>query len=82
MMATLGVPVYSVSYEINTTAFDALYAKVKGKGVTTSSLLAKAVGHVLKDHQILNARYEEGDTHVYKKAADIGVAVATKGGTL
>eukprot|EP00188_Purpureofilum_apyrenoidigerum_P001530 Plantae.Rhodophyta-Purpureofilum_apyrenoidigerum.ctg185.p1 GENE.Plantae.Rhodophyta-Purpureofilum_apyrenoidigerum.ctg185~~Plantae.Rhodophyta-Purpureofilum_apyrenoidigerum.ctg185.p1 ORF type:complete len:281 (-),score=60.92 Plantae.Rhodophyta-Purpureofilum_apyrenoidigerum.ctg185:385-1227(-) len=81
MMATLNIPVYTVSYEIKTKAFDDLYAKVKGKGVTTSSLLAKAVALALKNHPYMNSRYAP-DSIVYKKDADIGVAVATSDGGL
>lgn len=79
MTATLTIPSYSISYEIRTKAFDALYAKVKSKGVTVSSLLAKAVATVVQKHPIMNSRYEP-DTIVYKKAADIAVAVATPDG--
>jgi hypothetical protein len=41
MEKTLEVPVFRVSREIFTDDFDALYAELKPKGVTVSSLLAK-----------------------------------------
>ena len=43
MEKTLEVPVFRVSREIFTDDFDALYAELKPKGVTVSSLLAKVL---------------------------------------
>ncbi|CAI5466894.1 unnamed protein product [Closterium sp. Yama58-4] len=42
MEATLVVPTFRVGYTVTTDALDALYKRVKGKGVTMTALLAKA----------------------------------------
>jgi len=81
MNASLDVPIFRVSYAIKTTALDALYAKVKSKGVTVSSLLAKAVAHVLQKHPILNASYAP-DAIVYNPSINVAMAVATPDGGL
>lgn len=81
MNATLGVPVYRVSYGIKTTAFDALYAKLKPKGVTVSSLLAKAVGMTLTKHPIINASYAD-NAIVYRKDVNVAMAVSLPDGGL
>lgn len=81
MNATLGVPVYRVSYGIKTTAFDALYAKLKPKGVTVSSLLAKAVGMTLTKHPIMNASYSN-NAIVYRKDVNVAMAVSLPDGGL
>ena len=60
MEKTLGVPIFRVTREIITDEFDALYAELKPKGVTVSSLLAKAVAETLKKHPVINAEYVEG----------------------
>merc|ERR1719171_156188 len=52
------VPTYQVSRAITTDELDALYKKVKEKGVTMSALLAKAVGMTLAKHPLMNANYE------------------------
>jgi len=41
------VPEFRVSYTITTDAFDALYKRLKPKGVTMTALLAKAAGVAL-----------------------------------
>jgi len=81
MNATLGVPVYRVSYGIKTTAFDALYAKLKPKGVTVSSLLAKAVGLTLTKHPIINASYAD-NAIVYRGDVNVAMAVSLPNGGL
>ena len=52
---SLQVPEFRVAYSINTDALDALYKKLKPKGVTMSGLLAKAAGVALSKHPILYA---------------------------
>ncbi|KAI6689648.1 hypothetical protein NL676_026476 [Syzygium grande] len=42
MVESLSVPTFRVGYTITTDALDALYKKIKSKGVTMSALLAKA----------------------------------------
>lgn len=53
--ATLQVPEFRVAYSINTDALDALYKRLKPKGVTMSGLLAKAAGVALSKHPVLYA---------------------------
>uniref|UniRef100_A0A7S1XFC9 Dihydrolipoamide acetyltransferase component of pyruvate dehydrogenase complex n=1 Tax=Compsopogon caeruleus TaxID=31354 RepID=A0A7S1XFC9_9RHOD len=81
MNASLGVPVFRVSYSIKTTALDELYGKIKPKGVTVSALLAKAVAITLQQHPIMNAKYEN-ESILYSKSINIGMAVALADGGL
>lgn len=81
MEKSLSVPVFRVSREIVTDAFDALYAQLKPKGVTVSALLAKAVSEVLKKHPLVNAAYVEGGIK-YNKDINIAMAVAIDGGLI
>ncbi|KAA8492987.1 Dihydrolipoyllysine-residue acetyltransferase component 4 [Porphyridium purpureum] len=81
MEASLTVPIFRVSYEIKTTALDAMYAKLKPKGVTVSALLAKAVAMVLEKYPILNATYAK-DAIVYNPDINVAMAVATPDGGL
>ena len=81
MEATLSVPIFRVSREIYTDDFDALYAKLKPKGVSVSAMLAKAVAVVLQKHPIVNAGYVEGGIK-YNKDANIAMAVAIDGGLI
>ena len=81
MEKTLGVPIFRVSREIVTDSFDALYAKLKPKGVTVSSLLAKAVSESLKKHPVMNAMYVEGGIK-YSTDINIAMAVAIDGGLI
>ena len=53
--ATAQVPEFRVSYTVTTDALDALYKKLKPKGVTMTALLAKAAGVALASHPLLNA---------------------------
>ena len=72
---------FRVSREIYTDDFDALYAELKPKGVTVSSLLAKAVTEVLKKHQVVNAAYVDGGIK-YSKDINVAMAVAIDGGLI
>jgi len=62
-----------VSRAITTDALDSLYKMVKGRGVTMSALLAKAVGMTLAKHPLMNAAYVQDGI---KYNADINVAMA------
>lgn len=79
MEATLSVPVFRVTKQIETDAFDALYQKLKPDGVTVSALLAKAVALALRKHPLLNAKYEPGAI-VYNPNVNVAQAVALDGG--
>lgn len=81
MNASLTVPVFRITYTIRTTALDALYAKVKPKGVTMSALLAKAVAITLRKHPIMNAAYEDKSI-VYRNEINVAMAVAMPDGGL
>lgn len=52
------VPEFRVAYTVTTDKLDALYKKLKPKGVTMTGLLAKATGIALAKHPIMYA----GDT--------------------
>ena len=68
-----------MSRAIGTSELDALYAKLKPKGVTVSALLAKAVGVTLAKHPIMNAAYAE-DAIKYNANIDVAMAVALPDG--
>ena len=70
-----------MSRKIGTGELDALYAKLKPKGVTVSALLAKAVGVTLAKHPIMNAAYAE-DAIKYNANIDVAMAVALPDGGL
>ena len=53
MMPSLQVPVSRIAMSMCTDELDALYKKVKPKGVTMTALLAKAVGVALAQHPIM-----------------------------
>ena len=81
MEKSMDVPVFRVSREITTDAFDQLYADLRPKGVTVSSLLAKAVAETLKKHPIINAEYVDGSVK-YNKDINIAMAVAIDNGLI
>jgi pyruvate dehydrogenase E2 component (dihydrolipoamide acetyltransferase) len=84
MEATLSTPIFRVSREIETDGFDALYQKVKPKGVTVSALLAKAVALAIEKIPIINSSYssEGGGSIVYNPDINIAMAVAIDGGLI
>uniref|UniRef100_A0A7S2DP78 Dihydrolipoamide acetyltransferase component of pyruvate dehydrogenase complex n=1 Tax=Octactis speculum TaxID=3111310 RepID=A0A7S2DP78_9STRA len=82
MEATLGVPIFRVSRSIATDSFDALYAKLKPKGVTVSALLAKACAMVLEKHPIVNAAYDPSGAIKYNEDINVAMAVALDGGLI
>ena len=81
MNASVAVPCFRVGYTITTDRLDALYKKVKEKGVTMTALLAKAVGVVLARHPQVNAA-TVGDAMAYPEAVNVAVAVAMEDGGL
>jgi len=83
MLASLAVPCFRVGYTITTTKLDAFYKQVKGKGVTMTALLAKAVGVVLARHPQVNAATSaDGTAMAYPAAVNVAVAVAMEDGGL
>lgn len=81
MNSSLQVPTFHVSYTITTDGLDALYKQIKGKGVTMTALLAKAVAVTLQKHPILNASYTEAGIQ-YNQGINVAVAVAMPDGGL
>lgn len=81
MVASLQVPTYHVGYTITTDALDALYKQVKGKGVTMTALLAKAVAITLQRHPLLNACFAEQGIQ-YRNQINVAIAVAMPDGGL
>ncbi|MGI0479319.1 dihydrolipoamide acetyltransferase family protein [Geminocystis sp. CENA526] len=81
MMASLQVPTFQVSYNINTDALDTLYRKIKSKGVTMTALLAKAVAMTLQKHPVVNASFTDAGIK-YNEGINIAVAVAMPDGGL
>lgn len=82
MIESLSVPTYRVGYPIITDALDALYGKVKLKGVTMTALLAKAAAMALVQHPVVNASCKDGKSFTYNANINIAVAVAINGGLI
>lgn len=82
MAESLSVPTFRVGYPIETDALDALYNKVKRKGVTMTALLAKAAAVALVQHPVVNATCKDGKSFTYNGSVNIAVAVAIDGGLI
>ncbi|XP_031249577.1 dihydrolipoyllysine-residue acetyltransferase component 4 of pyruvate dehydrogenase complex, chloroplastic [Pistacia vera] len=82
MIESLSVPTFRVGYPITTDALDALYEKVKPKGVTMTALLAKAAAMALVQHPVVNATCKDGKSFTYNSNINIAVAVAINGGLI
>ncbi|KAK9713753.1 hypothetical protein RND81_06G049500 [Saponaria officinalis] len=80
MVASLSVPTFRVGYTITTDALDALYKKVKSKGVTMTALLAKATALALVKHPVVNSSCRDGKSFTYNSHINVAVAVAVDGG--
>ena len=81
MVASLAVPCFHVGYTITTDKLDVFYKQVKGKGVTMTALLAKAVAVAVARHPQMNAAYSEAGM-AYPAAVNVAVAVAMEDGGL
>ena len=81
MVASLAVPCFHVGYTITTDKLDVFYKQVKGKGVTMTALLAKAVAVAVARHPQMNAAYSEAGM-AYPSAVNVAVAVAMEDGGL
>ncbi|WVZ92818.1 hypothetical protein U9M48_038856 [Paspalum notatum var. saurae] len=82
MVESLAVPAFRVGYPIVTDKLDALYEKVKPKGVTMTVLLAKAAAMALAQHPVVNASCRDGKSFTYNSNINIAVAVAIDGGLI
>lgn len=82
MVESLAVPTFRVGYPIATDALDALYLKVKSKGVTMTALLAKAAAMALVQHPVVNATCKDGKSFTYNSSINIAVAVAINDGLI
>lgn len=82
MVESLSVPTFRVGYPITTDALDALYEKVKPKGVTMTAILAKAAAMALVQHPVVNATSKDGKSFTYNGNINIAVAVAINGGLI
>lgn len=83
MIESLSVPEFRVSMTISTDKLDALYRKLKPKGVTMTALLAKACGNALESHPLLYASCTpDGSGMTYNENINIAMAVAMPDGGL
>ncbi|KAL0560416.1 hypothetical protein IC582_000821 [Cucumis melo] len=82
MVESLAVPTFRVGYTITTDALDALYKKIKSKGVTMTALLAKATALALAKHPVVNSSCRDGKSFTYNSSINIAVAVAIDGGLI
>ncbi|KAL7246631.1 hypothetical protein ACSBR2_001685 [Camellia fascicularis] len=67
---------------ITTDALDALYKKIKLKGVTVTALLAKATALALVKHPVVNSSCRDGKNFTYDSSINIAVAVAIDDGLI
>jgi pyruvate dehydrogenase E2 component (dihydrolipoamide acetyltransferase) len=81
MEASLAVPCFRVGYTITTDKLDAFYKQVKPKGVTMTTLLAKAVAVTLARHPQVNAATTASGMS-YPAEVNVAVAVAMEDGGL
>ncbi|EOY17179.1 PREDICTED: dihydrolipoyllysine-residue acetyltransferase component 5 of pyruvate dehydrogenase complex, chloroplastic [Theobroma cacao] len=82
MVESLSVPTFRVGYTITTNALDALYKKIKSKGVTMTALLAKATALALVQHPVVNSCCRDGNSFTFNSSINIAVAVAIDGGLI
>ncbi|KAL5069588.1 hypothetical protein RYX36_020475 [Vicia faba] len=82
MVDSLVVPTFRVGYTFTTDALDALYKKIKSKGVTMTALLAKATALALAKHPVINSSCRDGNSFTYNSSINIAVAVAIDGGLI
>ncbi|KAH7568169.1 hypothetical protein ACOSP7_009378 [Xanthoceras sorbifolium] len=82
MLESLSVPTFRVGYTITTNELDALYKKIKSKGVTMTALLAKATALALVKHPVVNSSCRDGNSFTYNSSINIAVAVAIDGGLI
>ncbi|KAK4490073.1 hypothetical protein RD792_000727 [Penstemon davidsonii] len=82
MVESLAVPTFRVGYTVTTDALDALYKKIKSKGVTMTALLAKATALALVKHPVVNSSCRDGKSFTYNSHINIAVAVAIDGGLI
>lgn len=84
MVATLTVPSFQVTTDIEMDSFEAMYKKLKPDGVSVSAMLAKAVALAIEKHPIMNSAYSDqnGGGIMYKKDINIAMAVAIEGGLI
>lgn len=84
MVATLTVPAFRVSTDIEMTNFEATYKKIKPDGVSVSAMLAKACALAIEKHPIMNSAYsdQDGGGILYKQDINIAMAVAIEGGLM
>jgi pyruvate dehydrogenase E2 component (dihydrolipoamide acetyltransferase) len=81
MEQSLTIPSFRVGYTITTDGFDALYQQLKAKGVTVTTLLAKAVAIALVDHPLVNTSYTPSGLKTHPQI-NIAIAVAMEDGGL
>ncbi|KAL5096133.1 hypothetical protein RYX36_000460 [Vicia faba] len=82
MVESLSVPTFRVGHPVTTDALDALYEKVKPKGVTMTAILAKAAAMALVQHPVVNATCKDGKNFHYNSNINVAVAVAINGGLI
>ncbi|KAG6432676.1 hypothetical protein SASPL_104260 [Salvia splendens] len=82
MVESLAVPTFRVGYTFTTDALDALYKKIKSKGVTMTALLAKATALALVQHPVVNSSCRDGKSFTYNSHINVAVAVAIDGGLI
>jgi pyruvate dehydrogenase E2 component (dihydrolipoamide acetyltransferase) len=83
MVASLAVPEFRVAYTVTTDKLDALYRRLKPKGVTMTGLLAKAAGIALAKHPLLFAMCTPDASGItYNESVNVALAVSMPDGGL
>jgi pyruvate dehydrogenase E2 component (dihydrolipoamide acetyltransferase) len=81
MEQSLAIPSFRVGYTVTTDRFDTLYQQLKSKGVTVTTLLAKAIATALVDHPLVNSSYTASGLKTNPQI-NIAIAVAMDEGGL
>jgi len=81
MEQSLTIPSFRVGYTVTTDRFDALYQQLKSKGVTVTTLLAKAIATALVAHPLVNSSYTPSGLKTNPQI-NIAIAVAMDEGGL
>ena len=76
------MPVSRIAMSMCTDELDALYKKVKPKGVTMTALLGKAVGVALAQHPIMFSSLTPAGDAMYNEKVNIAIAVALESGLI
>ena len=76
------MPIFRVSRLITMDRFEALYQRVKPKGISLSALLTKAVAVAVERHPIMNSAHDPSGGIKFKGDINVANAIALEGGLI